>query len=85
LVFEINSLDEKLAGQPTIIGGGHYANLVNELGGKDVASFGFAIGIERLIMQMQFENTQLNINSQIDLCLAPIVEQAKPICLKIAK
>ena len=46
--FEIKS--EKLGSQSTICGGGRYDGLVKQLGGPDVPSIGWAIGLERLIL-----------------------------------
>ncbi len=49
-VFEIKSTDEILKGQSTICAGGRYDSLVESLGGPDTPGFGFAIGIERLML-----------------------------------
>tara|TARA_Y100001968_G_scaffold330607_1_gene382929 strand:- start:1939 stop:3198 length:1260 start_codon:yes stop_codon:yes gene_type:complete len=46
--FEIKS--EKLGAQSTICGGGRYDGLVKQLGGPDISSIGWAIGMERLIL-----------------------------------
>ncbi|WP_342278027.1 histidine--tRNA ligase [Spiroplasma endosymbiont of Nephrotoma flavescens] len=50
-VFEIISLEKGVEGQNTLIGGGRYDNLVEELSKnqKSVPAIGFAIGIERLL------------------------------------
>ncbi|WP_342224190.1 histidine--tRNA ligase [Spiroplasma endosymbiont of Asaphidion curtum] len=50
-VFEIISLEKGVEGQNTLIGGGRYDNLVEELSKKQksVPAIGFAIGIERLL------------------------------------
>ncbi len=47
-VFEINTNDKKLKGQPTLLAGGRYNNLVSELGGDDLSCVGFGCGLERL-------------------------------------
>ena len=49
-VFEIKSTDEILKGQSTICAGGRYDKLVEALGGPETPGFGFAIGIERLML-----------------------------------
>lgn len=49
-VFEIKSTSELLKGQSTICAGGRYDNLVESLGGPPTPGFGWAIGIERLMM-----------------------------------
>jgi histidyl-tRNA synthetase len=47
-VFEV--LSSGLGSQNSILGGGRYDGLVEELGGPSVPGFGFAIGLERLIL-----------------------------------
>ncbi len=49
-VFEIKSTNEILKGQSTICGGGRYDNLVESLGGPQSPGFGWAMGIERLML-----------------------------------
>ena len=49
-VFEIKSTNEILKGQSTICAGGRYDSLVEHLGGSQTAGFGWAIGLERLML-----------------------------------
>ncbi len=49
-VFEV--LSRRLGSQNAILGGGRYDGLVEEIGGPSVPGFGFALGIERLILLM---------------------------------
>lgn len=49
--FEIQSQD--LGAQATVCGGGRYDGLVKELGGPDTPAVGWAIGMERLILLLQ--------------------------------
>src|SRR3990167_3306683 len=49
-VFEVKSVNDVLKGQSTICAGGRYDGLVESLGGPAMPGFGWAIGIERLIM-----------------------------------
>lgn len=51
-VFEFNSTQECLKGQPTIIGGGKYNNLIKDLGGPNVDCVGFAIGLDRMAVAL---------------------------------
>lgn len=71
LVFEFVSTSEKLKGQSTIIGGGRYAKLTKELGDDDYVCFGFALGIERLILAYCDENNFIRNNS-VDIYVAAI-------------
>ena len=54
-IFEITSDVKELGSQATIAGGGRYANLVEEFGGPSTPSIGFAIGLERLISIIDFD------------------------------
>jgi len=47
-VFEVTS--SALGAQNAVLGGGRYDGLVEELGGPAVPGFGFALGIERLLL-----------------------------------
>lgn len=49
-VFEV--VAEGLGSQNALLGGGRYDALVAELGGPEVPGFGFAAGVERLVMAM---------------------------------
>ncbi len=46
--FEVVSRD--LGAQNSVLGGGRYDGLVEELGGPDLSGIGFALGMERLVM-----------------------------------
>ncbi|MDR3330583.1 MAG: histidine--tRNA ligase [Mycoplasmataceae bacterium] len=74
-IFEINSTDKRLEGQPTLIGGGRYANLVKELGGPECSCIGFALGIERLSLALEYEKIKLVEPSKIDVVVACFEEQ----------
>lgn len=50
-VFEI--VTNKLGAQGTVLGGGRYDNLLKQLGDKEIPAFGFAAGIERIMMLME--------------------------------
>jgi histidyl-tRNA synthetase len=53
-IFEIMSADPVFGGgYTTILGGGRYNGLVEELGGPETPGVGFAMGVERLMLLMQ--------------------------------
>ncbi|MBI2995478.1 MAG: histidine--tRNA ligase [Candidatus Melainabacteria bacterium] len=60
-VFEIKSTSEILKGQSTICAGGRYDSLVESLGGPKTPGFGWAIGIERLMLLVK-EDKKTNIS-----------------------
>jgi histidyl-tRNA synthetase len=54
--FEI--ITDRLGAQNAVGGGGRYNGLVRDLGGPDLPGIGFAIGMERLILLLQQEQTE---------------------------
>ncbi len=51
-LFEVQSNSGELGAQNAIAGGGRYDGLVKRLGGPDVPSIGFAMGLERILLAM---------------------------------
>lgn len=49
-VFEVTSAT--LGAQDALLGGGRYDGLLKQIGGPDAAGFGWALGMERLLMAM---------------------------------
>jgi histidyl-tRNA synthetase len=49
-VFEVKS--RELGAQDTLLGGGRYDHLMQELGGDDAPAIGFALGLERLALSV---------------------------------
>lgn len=70
-VFEVVSTSEILKGQSTICGGGKYDNLIEQLGGESTPGFGFAIGIERVLLLIKElkkkENSILVLSNQTEI------------------
>ena len=52
-VFEI--VTNKLGSQGTVLAGGRYDNLLKQLGDKEIPAFGYAAGIERIMLLMDLE------------------------------
>ncbi len=50
-VFEIQPKEE--GGQSTILGGGRYDGLIEQIGGKPTPGIGFATGMERLVLNLK--------------------------------
>ena len=49
-----------LGSQDTILGGGRYDNLVEELGGKSCPAVGFSLGLERLILLLEEQEKEID-------------------------
>ena len=71
--FEI--VGSNLGAQNTIVGGGRYDGLSQMLGGPPAKGFGFAFGIERMIMSLP-ESTVERVSKGPDLFIAYIGERA---------
>ncbi|MDA3931269.1 MAG: histidine--tRNA ligase [Tenericutes bacterium] len=52
-VFEIQSQSDSLGSQSTLVGGGRYNHLIEELDGPDTPAVGFAFGAERLLLALE--------------------------------
>jgi len=55
-----------LGAQGTICAGGRYDGLVEQLGGKSTPGFGFALGIERLVLMLTSLEKVANVRQQVD-------------------
>ena len=55
-----------LGAQGTICAGGRYDGLVEQLGGKTTPGFGFALGIERLVLMLTSLEKANNVRAQVD-------------------
>ena len=64
-VFEFVSTS--IGAQGTVLGGGRYDTLIENLGGPSVPAVGFGSGIERMLLVM--ENTGKNIPQEAPLCV----------------
>lgn len=81
-VFEVkpNNLD---AAQNTLFGGGHYDHLVSQLGGPDIPSVGFGMGIERFLLTLEDEGIELLDEESIDVYGIGLGEEAQSAMVKI--
>ncbi len=78
-VFEF--LSSGLGSQNAILGGGRYDGLVEELGGPAIPGFGFAVGMERLILLMESPQGKL---SDVDLALISLGSDAMDAAVEMA-
>ncbi|WP_206483593.1 histidine--tRNA ligase [Thalassotalea sp. G2M2-11] len=67
---------DSLGAQGTICAGGRYDGLVEQLGGKATPAFGFALGIERLVLMLTSLDKIQNIRPQVDAYIIKLGEQA---------
>jgi histidyl-tRNA synthetase len=64
-LFEIQGRGGELGAQNALCGGGRYDGLVKELGGPDVPSIGFAMGLERILLALPNETTPRALDAAV--------------------
>jgi len=80
--FEIQP---KAAGaQSTICGGGRYDDLIEELGGKPTPAIGFAIGIERIILNLKKQDIPVPPLPRPQVFIAHMGDEARDEAIKLA-
>ncbi|WP_033160800.1 histidine--tRNA ligase [[Mycoplasma] collis] len=82
LVFEFVSQSKALGTKTTLIGGGRYNHLFQELGGPEISAIGFAIGIDRILEIIKY-NSNILINEYIDYYVGIINENEYELLLKV--
>lgn len=68
--------------QAAIGAGGRYNGLVETLGGPKTAGIGLAMGIERILLQLEEQNITFPLEVSTDLYIAPLGDAAKTTALK---
>ncbi|MGB7060823.1 MAG: histidine--tRNA ligase [Candidatus Zixiibacteriota bacterium] len=81
--FEIKS--PQLGSQDTLLGGGRYDLLVEELGGKSTPAIGFAAGIERFILVLQMQKKLDLEEKKLKLFIAALGDEAKAFAVKLVR
>ena len=71
-LFEIKGAKEKLGAGDTLVGGGRYDGMVQDLGGPSVPAIGFAAGLERLLIASELAAEA----STVDAYVAPLGDAA---------
>ena len=85
-VFEFVS--ENVGSQGTICGGGRYDGLVEEIGGPSTPGIGFALGVERLLMELNAQAVSLPPAVPMTLYLAILGQtgdQARALCFQLRR
>ncbi|MCI1903565.1 MAG: histidine--tRNA ligase [Enterococcaceae bacterium] len=85
-IFEIMSNAPGFHGvKTTICGGGRYDSLVEDLGGPHTPGFGFAIGVERLLITLDAEDVTLPEENPLDVYVVGIGEMTNVESLKLVQ
>jgi histidyl-tRNA synthetase len=64
-LFEIQGRGGELGAQNALCGGGRYDGLVAELGGPDVPSIGFAMGLERILLALPADAAKPSLDAAV--------------------
>ena len=81
-VFEFVS--NEIGAQGTVCGGGRYDGLVEQMGGPNLPSLGFAMGIERLLLLMKAQNCEVPAEDSCDIYFANLGENALDEIVRLA-
>lgn len=84
-IFEIMSEAPKMGAQATICAGGRYDHLVEELGGPQAPGFGFAMGLERLLITMEAEEVVIPALNELDAYVVGLGEATNLEALKVVQ
>ena len=80
-LFEIKGAKEKLGAGDTLVGGGRYDGMVQDLGGPSVPAIGFAAGLERLLIASELAAEK----SVVDAYVAPLGDAAVDLALVLGR
>ena len=81
-VFELQP--EAAGAQSTLVGGGRYDDLIEELGGKPTPAIGFAMGIERIILNLKKQAIHIPPLPRPRVFIAHIGDEARDEAIKLA-
>lgn len=82
-VFEVEANVEGFGSQNVLCAGGRYNNLVETIGGPSTAGIGFALGFERLLTALDYENINVIEDDGIDIYIIPMSENEKQKSLNV--
>ena len=83
-VIEFVSEAKGLDSNPVLGGGGRYDGLIEQLGGTHTPSCGFAIGLERVLLHLQADETPLPEREECEIYLATRGDDALAVAAKLA-
>lgn len=84
-IFEVMSDAPGFGAITTICAGGRYDGLVEEVGGPDTPGFGFALGLERLMMTLEAEEIEIPDLHEVDVYVVGLGDATNIETLKIVQ
>ena len=82
-VFEVEASVEGFGSQNVLCAGGRYNGLVETIGGPQTPGVGFALGLERLLVALEYEKLEPWEDKTIDFYIAPMDDTCKSYSLKV--
>jgi histidyl-tRNA synthetase len=82
-VFEIKA--DGLGAQDTIVGGGRYDGLIEELGGRPTPGIGFGCGIERIVLAIQQIGLDVPEDPRPEVMIAYLGEPTKLAAIRLVE
>ena len=82
-VFEVEASVEGFGSQNVLCGGGRYDSLVETISDISSPGVGFALGFERLLTSLEFENINLDDKLHLDIYIAPLSENEMEFSMSI--
>jgi histidyl-tRNA synthetase len=76
---------DSLGAQGTVCAGGRYDGLVEQLGGKGTPGFGFALGIERLVLMLTSLDKVKNVRPQVEAYVIALGDAAELKAITLAE
>lgn len=83
--FEIMSEAEGFGAITTLLGGGRYNGLVEQLGGPSTPGIGFGMGLERLMLALEAENITLPVEKELDIFFVTIGDEVQPKAVQLVQ
>lgn len=83
--YDENVWEYKTSEGITLGGGGRYNGLVGSLNGPDTPAIGFALGVERIILELKKSLKENTLNKIIDAYILCVSEEEKLQALKLAQ
>ncbi|MBL4815118.1 histidine--tRNA ligase [Shewanella sp.] len=74
-----------LGSQGTVLAGGRYDGLVEQLGGKNTPAVGFAMGLERIVLMLETLELTDDIPATVDVYVTAMGDASKVEAIKIAQ
>ncbi|MEI6859185.1 MAG: histidine--tRNA ligase [Shewanella sp.] len=74
-----------LGSQGTVLAGGRYDGLVEQLGGKNTPAVGFAMGLERIVLMLETLELTHDIPATVDVYVTAMGDASKLEAIKIAQ